>query len=147
LARQVLAAAVPEATARQQTLSLQAEGTPQVCAQEALLVALLRNLVDNALRYSPEGAQVQVRVERQGTALALHVDDSGPGLSETDLARLGQRFFRVLGQPAPGSGLGWSIVRRIAAVQQAQVQVGRSASLGGLHVAITWPAATAGAAG
>jgi two-component system sensor histidine kinase QseC len=147
LARQVLAAAVPEATARQQTLSLQAEGTPQVCAQEALLVALLRNLVDNALRYSPEGAQVQVRVERQGTALALHVDDSGPGLSETDLARLGQRFFRVLGQPAPGSGLGWSIVRRIAAVQQAQVQVGRSASLGGLHVAITWPAAPAGAAG
>ena len=147
LARHVLAAAVPEAAARQQTLSLDADGTLPVCAQEALLSALLRNLVDNALRYSPEGAQVQVRVQRQGVHIRLDVDDSGPGLPEADVNRLGQRFFRVLGNSAPGSGLGWSIVRRIAAVQQAQVQVGRSTALGGLHVAVTWPAASATSGG
>ena len=143
LARHVLAAAAPGAAARQQTLSLEADADLPVGGQEALLSALLRNLVDNALRYSPDGAQVQVRVQRDGSVIRLEVDDSGPGLSEADMNRLGQRFFRVLGNPAPGSGLGWSIVRRIAAVQQAQVQVGRSAALGGLHVAVTWPAALA----
>jgi two-component system sensor histidine kinase QseC len=66
----------------------------------------------------------------------LTVDDSGPGLSDDDKTRLGQRFFRVL-----GSGLGWSIVRRIAAAQGASVQVARSAALGGLQVVVDWPAA------
>ncbi len=143
VAQQVLAAAAPEAADRQQNLSLDAEGQLSVLGQEALLTVLLRNLVDNALRYSPPGADVQVRVQRKGETVTLDVDDSGPGLAEPDLQRLGQRFFRVLGQGAPGSGLGWSIVRRIAAVQQAQVEVARSKTLGGLHVAIIWPATQA----
>ncbi len=144
LARQELAAAAPAAVQRQQTLSLDADDAVaalQVRAQDTLLAVLLRNLVDNALRYSPPGASVQVRLRRLGASVQLDVDDSGPGLSDADLQRLGQRFFRVLGHSAPGSGLGWSIVRRIAAVQQAQVQVGRSDRLGGLHVAVSWPKA------
>ena len=55
------------------------------------------------------------------------------------LARLGERFFRKLGTGRSGSGLGWSIVRRIAAAQGAQVQVNRSAELGGLGVRVRWP--------
>jgi two-component system sensor histidine kinase QseC len=147
LTRQVLAAAAPDAAARQQTLSLDAEGPMPVRGQEPLLAVLLRNLVDNALRYSPPGAVVQVHLRRVGTSVQLDVDDSGPGLSDTDLQRLGQRFFRVLGHSSAGSGLGLSIVRRIAAVQQAQVRFGRSSTLGGLHVAVTWAAADAGGAG
>jgi two-component system sensor histidine kinase QseC len=143
LARQELALATPDAAMQQQTLSLEAEGALPVRGQEALLSVLLRNLVDNALRYSPPGATVQLRLRQTGTALQLDIDDSGPGLSDEALQRLGQRFFRVLGHSAPGSGLGWSIVRRIAAVQRAQVQVGRSETLGGLHVAVTWPLANA----
>ena len=152
LVRQELAAAAPAAALQQQVLSLDTSpetspgtspdtpGALQVRGQDSLLAVLVRNLVDNALRYSPPGASVQVRLRRVGPAVQLEVGDSGPGLSDPDLQRLGQRFFRVLGHSAPGSGLGWSIVRRIAAVQQAQVQVGRSDSLGGLHVAVTWPA-------
>ncbi len=79
--------------------------------------------------------------------MRLQVDDSGPGLSDDDLARLGERFFRVLGSGQDGSGLGWSIVRRIAAAQGATVAVGRSAALGGLSVTVAWPAAAASAQG
>jgi len=71
----------------------------------------------------------------------LRVQDSGPGMSEADMQRIGERFFRVMGTGESGSGLGWSIVQRIAAVHGARVMVMRSASLGGLSVAVQWPAA------
>jgi two-component system sensor histidine kinase QseC len=64
------------------------------------------------------------------------VQDSGHGLTNDDLARLGERFFRVLGTSATGSGLGWSIVRHIAALQHIDVQVGKSTELGGLQVTL-----------
>ena len=67
------------------------------------------------------------------------VQDSGAGLASTDMARLGERFFRVLGNSATGSGLGWSIVRHIASLQQVDVQVGKSADLGGLQVTLRYP--------
>ena len=101
---------------------------------------LLRNLIDNALRYSPAGAEVQVAVAATADGVCLQVQDSGPGLTEADRQRLGERFFRVLGSDQAGSGLGWSIVRRIAAVHGASVEVAASAALGGLSVSVCWPA-------
>lgn len=70
----------------------------------------MRNLLDNAVRYSPPAAQTKVTVQRQGGQVVLSVQDSGPGLAEADQQRLGERFFRVPGNPQSGSGLGWSIV-------------------------------------
>ena len=61
-------------------------------------------------------------------------------MSEEAIAHLGERFFRVLGNDQPGSGLGWSIVRRLLDVMGAQVEIGRSAQLGGLSVTVRWPA-------
>jgi two-component system sensor histidine kinase QseC len=55
------------------------------------------------------------------------------------MARMGERFFRVLGSGQSGSGLGWSIARRIAAVHGGQIQASRSATLGGLQVEVTLP--------
>jgi two-component system sensor histidine kinase QseC len=95
-------------------------------------------LLDNALRYSPDGAVIEVRVEQQEGKTVLTVEDAGPGMSEADLARLGERFFRVLGHGQTGSGLGWSIVKRIADVFDAQVTMSRSSRLGGLAVRVTW---------
>jgi two-component system sensor histidine kinase QseC len=77
----------------------------------------------------------------QGGTVTLVVEDSGPGLAEAELQRLGERFFRVLGSAQPGSGLGWSIVQRIAQVHGATLQARRSAALGGLLVSVQWPAA------
>ena len=70
----------------------------------------------------------------------LRVEDSGPGMDPADRRRLGERFFRVMGSGQSGSGLGWSIVRRIAAAHLAEVRVARSAELGGLAIEVDWPA-------
>ncbi len=150
LLRRVLAELAPAALQKQQALALEdaeesasAESACVVAGDDTLLAVLLRNLVDNALRYSPAGARIQVTLQWRGDHAWLQVADSGPGLAEADLARLGERFFRVLGSTQAGqsgSGLGWSIVRRIASVHQARVQLGRSAALGGLEVSVEFPA-------
>jgi two-component system sensor histidine kinase QseC len=83
----------------------------------ALLAALLRNLLDNALRHAPAGSAVTLRL----AADAVEVLDDGPGVAPEHLARLGDRFFRPPGEAGPGSGLGLSIVQRIAALHGLQV--------------------------
>jgi two-component system sensor histidine kinase QseC len=113
----------------------------RVEGDEALLRVLLRNLVDNALRYGPSGTRVLLRLESTDGPPRLSVDDSGPGMAAADLARLGERFFRPPGQAAPGSGLGWSIVQRIAQVHGVQVRAESPGALGGLSVQLQWPEA------
>ena len=141
LTRQVAASVVPMALARRQNWSLDADQASWIMGNPALVSALLRNLLDNAMRYSPDGAEVAVTLAPAGDQVQLTVEDSGPGLSDDELGRLGQRFFRVLGSGQPGSGLGWSIVQRIAAAHDAQIRAGRSSRLGGLQVSVRWPAA------
>ena len=77
-----------------------------------LLAVLLRNLMDNAVRYAPAGTEVTLRF----TASALTVENDGPPLSAETLAHLGERFHRPAGQVETGSGLGVSIAQRIAAL-------------------------------
>lgn len=137
LAQRVLAELVPKALANGQTLELEAADGCIVAGEETLLAVLVRNLADNALRYSPPGAHVLADLRRADGTIVLSIEDSGPGLSEAERARLGERFFRVAGTAASGSGLGWSIVRRIAAVHQFDLRVERSARLGGLAVRIS----------
>jgi two-component system, OmpR family, sensor histidine kinase QseC len=139
LARAVVADIAPRAMQKQQSLELDATDGCQVQGDAALLAVLVRNLVDNAVRYGPAKAIVKVVVARQPTGVLLKVEDSGPGMTEAELQRLGERFFRVLGSGEGGSGLGWSIVKRVAAAHQATVRVVRSAALGGLCVEVEWP--------
>lgn len=75
-----------------------------------LLVVMLRNLLDNALRYGSQGSVVHLAFEREG----LRVENQGPALPAEQLLRMGERFYRPSGQAEGGSGLGVSIVRRIA---------------------------------
>jgi two-component system sensor histidine kinase QseC len=139
LARRVAGELAPSAIARHQTLGLDATTACPVRGDETLLAVLLRNLIDNALRYSADGAQVSIVVQPAGKQILLQVDDSGPGMTEADRQRLGERFFRVLGSSQGGSGLGWSIVRRIAEAHRATIALTRSAALGGLAVQLLWP--------
>ncbi len=142
LVKTVLADLAPQAIAKQQLVELAVGAPCQVQGDATLLAVLVRNLVDNAIRYSPQQASVAVAVTTQQEGVRLTVEDGGPGMGEADLARLGERFFRVLGTGQRGSGLGWSIIRRIADVHGATVQLGRSVQLGGLAVAVVWgPAA------
>ena len=136
--RTTLADLGSQALARWQNLSLNAPESLPLAMPPGLVGVLVGNLVDNAQRYSPEGASIHVQWHATPRP-QLVVQDSGPGLNTADLARLGDRFFRVAANGADGSGLGWSIVRRLAQRYRLQVVVDRSAELGGLRVVVTWP--------
>jgi two-component system sensor histidine kinase QseC len=138
LARRVAGEIAPAALARHQALSLAADTPCPVRGDETLLAVLLRNLLDNAVRYSPAGAEIAVAVRCEAGRALLNVEDGGAGLADADLRRLGDRFFRVLGSGESGSGLGWSIVRRIADAHAARVEPGRSLALGGLAVSVSF---------
>ncbi|HEY0825041.1 MAG TPA: ATP-binding protein [Ramlibacter sp.] len=137
--QRVIAELAPASLQKQQVLELHAAPGCTVRGDETLLAVLVRNLVDNAVRYSPPGARIDVRVEGSGGGVVLSVDDSGPGLSPDSLSRLGQRFFRVTGNDAAGSGLGWSIMQRIAAAHGATLRALASGRLGGLQAIATFP--------
>jgi len=94
---------------------------------------MVRNLLDNALRYSPSGSTVDVQLN----ARAITVDDNGPGVSDEQLIRLGERFWRPPGQAQTGSGLGLSIVKNIAQLHGVRLQFSQRAS-GGLRVTLSW---------
>jgi two-component system sensor histidine kinase QseC len=141
LARRVSADLVHTALARHQSIELDADQPCPIMANDMLTSVLVRNLLDNALRYSPDGAQIRLTVHVDSGQVILRVEDSGPAMLDAEMARLGERFYRVLGSGQPGSGLGWSIVKRIAEASRAQVQVSRSAALGGLAVEVRWSAA------
>ena len=141
VARQVAADLQATAERRQQRIILREPLAPgvQIPLPEPLARVLLRNLLDNALRYSPEGAEVQLQIDELADGHAqLSVEDSGPGLTPEEQARLGERFFRVLGTGQSGSGLGWSIIQRIARLHHLQVSTDRSPGLGGLRVTVRW---------
>ncbi|MBN1239614.1 MAG: sensor histidine kinase N-terminal domain-containing protein [Gammaproteobacteria bacterium] len=137
LARRVVGELAPAALAKRQSLELEAGEPVMVTGSDVLLAVLVRNLVDNAVRYAPREARIIVGVRCDDGRKVLSVEDSGPGLAEPERGRLGQRFFRQAGTGESGSGLGWSIVRRIATVHGFDVQVERSARLGGLMVRVT----------
>lgn len=144
LARQVVADLAPLALSKQQAIDVDATIPCTVQGDATLLSVLVRNLIDNAIRYSPPGATVKIAVLTARGAVRLSVDDSGPGMSSVDMERIGERFFRVVGSGQDGSGLGCSIAHRIAAVHRAVVRVAKSELLGGLSVDVRFPVDTVG---
>lgn len=95
-----------------------------VAADPLLLREAIGNLVDNALRYTPAGSHVTVRVSADARTVAVEVEDDGPGIAETDRPFVFERFFRVLGTGADGSGLGLAIVREIVGQLGGTIEVG-----------------------
>jgi len=103
---------------------------------EHLLTVLLRNLLDNAVRYSPAGTSVTLRFSQD----AVEVDNAGPPLDGEQLLRLGERFYRPDGQEEGGSGLGISIARRIAALHGLELQFGTTGEGEGVRVRLSFDA-------
>lgn len=114
-------------------IELEAGGDTHVTGEPALLAILIRNLVQNALRHGRHG--VRVSVGREGEAVVLRVTDSGPGVPAAELAQLGERFFRGSARNE-GSGLGLSIVRRIAELHGASVAFAPGPGGRGLQVSV-----------
>ncbi len=143
LARDVVAELVPLADARHIDLGI-AEAQPVLIQGEREAIAtLVRNLVDNAVRYTPGGGRVDVTVLGSGgpDRAVLKVADNGPGIPPEERARVFDRFYRQPGANAPGSGLGLAIVKTIAVAHGAQVELGAGEHGRGLTVTVTFAAA------
>lgn len=105
-------------------LGFEAADAPVTIAGNAMMLReLLSNLIDNALRYTPAGGSVTVRVRHDAERAILDVEDTGPGIAPAERARVFERFYRILGSGAAGSGLGLAIVREIAQQHGAEVDL------------------------
>jgi two-component system sensor histidine kinase QseC len=135
---EVIAEDASLAVSKSQELSL-AEGTGLVQGNSFLVGILIRNLVDNAIRYTPIGGTIQVAVTSTDGKTILEVKDSGPGIPKTEQTSIFDRFVRGRTVTASGSGLGLSIVRRIADLHQAQIELTSAPDQGGLMVRVIFP--------
>ena len=133
--RIAVAATVAFAHSRGTSIELFAKAPVPLHGDAAALTALTRNLVDNAVRYAPRGARVELRVLRENAAPLLLVDDSGPGIAPQERARVFDRFYRHASGDEAGTGLGLAIVRSVADRHGANVTLGAS-PLGGLRVEV-----------
>ncbi|MEK8030941.1 sensor histidine kinase N-terminal domain-containing protein [Ideonella sp. DXS29W] len=106
------------------------ESVPRLRGQPILVREMIRNLVDNALQYTPEGGTVTVRVTPDpfGQVVVLQVEDNGPGIAESERELVFQPFYRALGTNVDGSGLGLAIVREIAEKHLATVSIDQARS-------------------
>lgn len=102
---------------------------------------LIRNLLDNAIKYTPEGGTINVAIRTKSGASQLIVEDSGPGIPQADRKRIFDRFYRGSGPQVnrAGSGLGLAIVKTIAEMHAASLSIDRSANLGGLQISLQFP--------
>ncbi len=130
----------PEALAKNVDLELKGEDSAPISGSPDLLRVLVRNLLDNAIRYTPVGGHIDVTIQfLKNSAYQLEVCDSGPGVPDEQLALLGQRFSRFSPTLAEGVGLGLSIVLRIAEIHQARIAFSRATTAGGLRVSAEFP--------
>lgn len=102
---------------------------------------LIRNLLDNAIKYTPEGGTINVAIRTQGSTSQLIVEDSGPGIAQEDRKRIFDRFYRGSGHQLnrTGSGLGLAIVKTIADMHAASLSIDQSLNLGGLQISLQFP--------
>jgi two-component system OmpR family sensor kinase len=139
VARRAVADLVGLAQARNIDLGLQRADSADIEGQPDALMILARNLVDNAIKYTPNGGTVDVSVVADAGVARLTVEDSGPGIPLAERERVFDRFYRVPGSDAAGSGLGLAIIKSIAERHGATLALGESARLGGLEVTVTFP--------
>lgn len=139
--RRVLEDLMPLAEAKGIDIGVISDWDAQVLANEMDLVTLVKNLVDNAIRYTPAGGHVDLSVSTTDGATTLVVEDNGPGIPEAEKERVFDPFYRVLGSNEVGSGLGLSIVQAISARIGAKVSLGPASnqSRSGLRVTVTFP--------
>jgi signal transduction histidine kinase len=135
-----LAEVAPAAIAKDIELGLDAPPEPVTIAGDArLLDMLFRNIVDNAVRYSPPRSRVTVRLARRGQEAVVVTNDEGPGVPQAQREMLGARFRRFGGSDAPGTGLGLSIARRIAELHRGTISFGDGEGGRGLAVTVALP--------
>lgn len=140
ICQQVITENQARANANTQTLAMsnfspkcEVQGSPE------LMISLINNLIDNAVKYSGESSQIQLSCIHNKLGIALTLEDSGPGLDEQQQVAVIGRFARADANDKQGAGLGLSIVKSIADAHDAELLLSQSQSLGGLAVTLQFP--------
>ncbi len=112
-----------------------------VMASEAEIVSIMKNLIDNALRYTPDGGRVDMTIETTADGSVFQIDDTGPGIPPEERDRVFDPFYRMLGSDVSGSGLGLSIVKATVERIGAKIHLDYTdaAQRNGLRVCIVFP--------
>jgi two-component system sensor histidine kinase QseC len=137
IASQALADVAPLAATRGVELELADGADAQVPCQPMLLEVLLRNLLHNAIVHG--GGRVRVSIDSSADATVLSVEDQGPGVAPEERDKVQQRFYRLEGAHEGGSGLGLSIVQRIAQLHHATLALSQGSGGKGLRVVVRFP--------
>jgi signal transduction histidine kinase len=128
----------PVAAEKEQTLQVDVPGSAMVFGDRDLLFQALGNLVDNAVKYTPEGGQVTMRIRSLPDTIAMEVADSGPGVPAELRDEVFRRFFRAdHSRSTPGSGLGLSLVQAVIQLHGAKIELGDNGP--GLRVIVRLP--------
>lgn len=139
--RQALEDLMPLAEARHIDIGMRDTRDARIQANELELVTLVKNLLDNAIRYTPEGGRVDLAVTQDARSATLHVADTGPGIDTAERERVFDPFYRILGSGQTGSGLGLAIVRTIVRRLGADIALDFTDPVHriGLHASVRFP--------
>lgn len=141
--RRVLQDLMPLAEAKHIDIGVEGEQDAQLWVNELDVIAVVKNLVDNAIRYTPDGGRVDLSVTMGEDRAILRIQDSGPGIQVAERERVFDPFYRTLGSDQVGSGLGLSIVKAVTDRIGAEIQLGFADEVrhSGLYVCVLVPVA------
>ncbi|MCV6806812.1 sensor histidine kinase, partial [Achromobacter ruhlandii] len=130
------------AAANAKDIAVEMRGEPQawIRGRRDDLVLLARNLLDNAIKYTPAGGHIDIRLETSADQVLLLIDDNGPGIPPEERGRVFDRFYRIEGNTQHGSGLGLAIARAVAQRHGATITL-EDAPDGGLRAKVSFPRA------
>jgi two-component system sensor histidine kinase QseC len=135
----VVAERAPTALEKNIEIELAEDSRGMINGDAAALAILIRNLVDNAIRYTPSGGRVKVSIASGADGTTLTVTDNGPGIPELERARVFERFYRAPGSGSQGCGLGLSIAQRITELHGARIELAAPTTGSGLQVTVRFP--------
>lgn len=140
VSREILAMLAPAAIEKKIELEFECEKpVSNITGNITAIGILIRNLVDNAIRYCDQGGYIKVQVYQLREEVVLEVCDNGPGIPKEVQSRVFERFFRVLGNKSPGSGLGLAIVQQISVLHHARIILESPDDGTGLIIKVLFP--------
>jgi len=135
ITREVVAELTPAALKKNIEISMSEDDVPDINGKASILVILVKNIVENAIRYTPRDGHIEVSLSENQNRIVLSISDSGPGIPVEEQSQVFQRFYRAKNHEQEGSGLGLAMVQRIAEIHHARILLGKS-KLGGLRLEI-----------
>ena len=140
LATEMMAYLAPHALEKDIEIELSpAPKSSLILGNDIALGILIRNIVDNAIRYTPQKGEVKVSIIDTGTQIIFRVTDTGGGIPPELSERVFERFYRILGTKASGSGLGLAIVSQIAKLHNADISLSTPPNGNGLQFDVAFP--------